>query len=244
MKELLKDQPRRTPSYVRAAEQIRARILSGQLTPGQQLPTENDLAAALKVSRTTAREALRLLASERLIETRRGVAGGVFVVHPSHSDVEASMNTALGLMASTGELLVEEVLEAWLMLGPATAALAAERRTDEEAERLLRMAEPLPAEADDEAWVEATVAFSQLMLKMTRNRLLPLLVRPLLTVLPGRLREQRNEQGWWLRNAQEHGQLAAAIQRRDARQAYATMFRHVRKYGEVRLPGIAAPEPE
>lgn len=223
-------QSKAKPSYVHAADQIRARILAGQLAPGEQLPPENDLAAELNVSRTTAREALRLLASENLVETKRGVHGGVFIMHPTHIDLERSMDTAFGLMANTGELPIEEVIEAWLIVGPAVAGLAAQRRTDQEASDLIAMSSPLPASATDAEWVAASIRFSNLLLQMTRNRLLPLLVGPLLRVLPSRLKTQRAKPGWWLENAGEYQRLAVAIQQRDPQRAIEEMSRHVRKY--------------
>lgn len=218
------------PSYVHAADQIRARIIAGELAPGERLPPENDLAGELNVSRTTAREALRLLASENLVETKRGVHGGVFIMHPTHTDLERSMDTAFGLMTNTGELPIEEVIEAWLIVGPAVAGLAAERRTDEEVSDLIAMSAPLSLSATDADWVAASIRFSNLLLQMTRNRLLPLLVGPLLRVLPSRLKSQRSEPGWWLRNAGEYQRLAVAIQQRDPQRAIDEMSRHVRKY--------------
>jgi GntR family transcriptional repressor for pyruvate dehydrogenase complex len=53
-------------------------IASGRLEPGARLPTEQELTAALHVSRTVVREAVAVLRSEGLIETRQGV--GAFVV--------------------------------------------------------------------------------------------------------------------------------------------------------------------
>ena len=220
----------RKPIYVQVADRLRERILTGQLQRGERLPMESDLAALLNVSRASSREALRLLASERLIETRRGVSGGVFVIHPNHGDVERSMNTAFDLMTHTGELTMEEILEAWLMMGPPLARLAAERRTDEQAAQLVMLAEPLPDSAGDEARLEAAREFSRLLLQMTDNRLIPLLIRPLLSVVPLRLREQRKAPGWWRRNAVEQLKLARAIEKRAPQEAFDEMTRHIQKY--------------
>ncbi|MDO9487793.1 MAG: GntR family transcriptional regulator [Sphingomonadaceae bacterium] len=236
--ELPRQRPKGTASYFHAADQMRTRIIAGQLAPGERLPPENELAAELNVSRTTAREALRLLASEKLVETKRGARGGVFIMHPTHNDLERSMDTAFGLMADTGELPIEEVIEAWLIVGPAVAGFAAERRTEEEASDLIAMSAPLPASASDAEWVTASMRFSRLLLQMTRNRLLPLLAGPLLRVLPSRLRSQRSEPGWWLRNVGEYQRLALAIQQRDSQRAIYEMTWHVRKYQ------IGRPSPE
>lgn len=228
---------KKSPSYVHVAERLRAKIIAGELKPGDRLPSENNISEMLNVSRTTAREAFRLLASQHLIETRRGIGGGVFVVHPTHSDIESSMHTALGLMASTGELSLDEIIEGWLMVAPVTARLATERRTDEEAERLIAMCKPLPPSASDDEWVEASLQFSRLLLAMTRNRVLPLLVRPLMHILPEYLRAQRKKSGWWEQNAKEYRKLALAIKRGDAEAASREITKHIQKY----LPATERP---
>ncbi|GAA1253682.1 GntR family transcriptional regulator [Arthrobacter pascens] len=61
--------PLRVAVYSRIAEAIRNNLL----TPGSMLPTETDLGADMKVSRTVVREALMLLEEDGLIRARRGV---------------------------------------------------------------------------------------------------------------------------------------------------------------------------
>src|SRR6478672_887147 len=58
-------------------ERLTAQITSGELTPGAQLPTEQELIAATGVSRTVVREAVAALRAEGLVLTRQGV--GAFV---------------------------------------------------------------------------------------------------------------------------------------------------------------------
>src|SRR5438876_352461 len=66
-------------SYQALADGLRAQITSGKLRPGDRLPTEPQLCAQSGLSRSTVREALRLLTSQNLIVTTRGVTGGSFV---------------------------------------------------------------------------------------------------------------------------------------------------------------------
>ena len=58
-------------------EQMRERILDRTWQPGTKIPSENALAGALGVSRVSIREALHMLVSLGLLETRHG--GGTFV---------------------------------------------------------------------------------------------------------------------------------------------------------------------
>jgi len=66
-----------SPMYRQIAEGLRYEIESGVLEPGQQLPTESDLQDRYSASRNTVREAIRMLMSLGLVETRPGQ--GTFV---------------------------------------------------------------------------------------------------------------------------------------------------------------------
>jgi GntR family transcriptional regulator, transcriptional repressor for pyruvate dehydrogenase complex len=61
------------------AEHLRAQIHSGVLGPGDRLPNERDLAAALGVGRITVREAIRTLVQDGYVVSKRGNSGGTFV---------------------------------------------------------------------------------------------------------------------------------------------------------------------
>ncbi|MEO6471082.1 MAG: GntR family transcriptional regulator [Aeromicrobium sp.] len=67
------------PSHVRIEQWLMARIDRGQLRPDDKLPPEEDLSAALGVSRMTLRQALGSLEAKGLLERRRGRAGGNFI---------------------------------------------------------------------------------------------------------------------------------------------------------------------
>src|SRR5260221_12012006 len=58
-------------------EQLAEQIKSGRLSPGERLPTEQELTRAARVSRTVVREAVAALRADGLVITRQGV--GAFV---------------------------------------------------------------------------------------------------------------------------------------------------------------------
>ncbi|MFJ4825997.1 GntR family transcriptional regulator [Streptomyces bacillaris] len=68
---------KRQPKYQRIADELRDAIQAGQYRPGDRLPGENDLMADHGVARMTARQALGVLQSEGIVESRKGA--GVFV---------------------------------------------------------------------------------------------------------------------------------------------------------------------
>jgi GntR family transcriptional regulator len=80
----LADKPKLTrstdePSHTRIEQWLRGRIAAGHLVPDDKLPPEEELAAALGVSRMTLRQALGSLESGGILERRRGRAGGTFI---------------------------------------------------------------------------------------------------------------------------------------------------------------------
>ncbi|MGH3457781.1 GntR family transcriptional regulator [Aeromicrobium sp.] len=64
------------PSHARIEKWLLGRIDAGRLLPDDKLPREEELAAALGVSRMTLRQALGSMESRGLLERRRGRAGG------------------------------------------------------------------------------------------------------------------------------------------------------------------------
>ena len=66
-------------TFEEAVEQIAEKIKSGDLHIGDRLPSERELAAQMRISRPTLREAVRTLAEAGVLEVRRGQSGGIFV---------------------------------------------------------------------------------------------------------------------------------------------------------------------
>lgn len=71
-----------TPPYRQISDDIRHRILAGELNPGDLVPSENELARQYQVADETARRALSVLATEGLTESRRGARTRVRAFRP------------------------------------------------------------------------------------------------------------------------------------------------------------------
>lgn len=82
--------------YARIAGELREQIRLGVLKAGDRLPTEGEIQTLYSVSRNTARNAIGLLVSEGLVETRRGNAGGPVVRGRSSLTYFASRAENLG----------------------------------------------------------------------------------------------------------------------------------------------------
>jgi DNA-binding FadR family transcriptional regulator len=105
---------------------LRAMIFSGELGPGDRLPPERDLGARLGISRMTLRLALKALESTGYIVTTRGSHGGSRV-----ADADSLVRCwNLWMREHAGEL--DDIFEFRQTVETRLAALAAERRTDED----------------------------------------------------------------------------------------------------------------
>src|SRR5829696_7791978 len=107
------------------SDALRARILTRELRPGDRLPIEPDLAEQYGVSRSTVREALRVLASQGLVSTSRGVQGGSFISCPEPAQISEYLHASLGLLAESKNITVDALLEARDVLEVPAAGLAA-----------------------------------------------------------------------------------------------------------------------
>jgi GntR family transcriptional regulator len=99
-----------TPMYRRIAQELRQQIRSGHPGPGQQLPTELELAERYDASRNTVRDAIKWLTLNGLVETRPGQ--GTFVrprITPFVTTLSAAPETGLG--GGEGEAAFPEVKE-------------------------------------------------------------------------------------------------------------------------------------
>src|SRR5205823_8036742 len=126
-------------------EQLRGAILSGVYGPGERLPPQRALAADLNVNMASVREALKRLEQLRLVEVRHGDA--TRVLDWRHSGGLEALAVLGGIDGTT----VAALFEARRLLLAEAARLAATRRTDEQAEQLMTLAEAMATVQDDDA---------------------------------------------------------------------------------------------
>ena len=155
------------------ADDLLARItIDKTYALGDKLPNENELSADLQVSRTTLREAIRILVMHNVLEIRRGK--GTYV----KSNQEPNKLDLNGL--SDLPLDVRDLYEMRLIFEPQSAYYAAKRASDKELERILyygRLEEEMILKKEDRTEVEQ--AFHKSIAKATHNefmnRLMPIL---------------------------------------------------------------------
>jgi GntR family transcriptional regulator, transcriptional repressor for pyruvate dehydrogenase complex len=121
-------EPVKTDSLAKQiSETIRLAIIEGDLKVDEQLPTEQNLAARFGVSRPTIREALKRLAAQNLIRSRRGPTGGTFINRPDAVEAQSAMTNITALMTTMGEFDLSDIAEARRELEIICVKLAAVR---------------------------------------------------------------------------------------------------------------------
>ena len=146
-------------------------LISGELKPGDKIPTEVEFSENLGVSRNAVREALKVLVAFGVLEIRR--SEGTFVVEEYNDKL---LNTLLyGLILS--EHSMEELLEVKIAIANSVLYLAILNTTDEEVRQLReyglefkRVMNETPA--DIEKMYQASKRFNEYLSEMAHNRML------------------------------------------------------------------------
>jgi DNA-binding FadR family transcriptional regulator len=216
----------RPPAYQQLADDLRADITSGRLQPGERLPPEPELCVKIGVSRSTVREALRLLASQHLIVTTRGVTGGSFVSYPDAGQIADGLSTGFALLAHSAGVSLADLLELRRALEVPASGLAAIRRTDAQLAEL-RGALFNPVIDDFDTMLAAHSAFHRVLAKATGNPLFELVGRPLYQASYGEEVISGLPPGYWTRIDADHRELLDHLSVRDAEAASRAASRHL-----------------
>ena len=206
------------------ARQIRQAIVDGRLRADDRLPGEEELAKRYGVSRPTIREALKRLAAQNLIRSRRGPAGGTFVKRPSQQELREALVTTAMLGVGLGEFDLSDVAQARRELELVCCRLAAK---SPDPTQLAIMAEELQSQAQgdlsDEAFCASDVRFHRALVDAGNNRILQLLM---VTVIEA-LQPAMNMAVFQFRQravvVDQHRRLLAALKAGDADSACAVL---------------------
>ena len=109
----------------RVADKLREMIIQESLKTGAKLPAEAELMERFGVSRSTVREAVKILQTEHIVDIRQGQGTFLCAMPGLASD-------PLGLRFADQEELIAQLLETRLLIEPSVAALAAVRRQDKQ----------------------------------------------------------------------------------------------------------------
>jgi DNA-binding FadR family transcriptional regulator len=216
----------RPPAYQQLADELRAEITSGRLQPGERLPPEPELCVKIGVSRSTVREALRLLASQHLIVTTRGVTGGSFVAHPDAEQLADGLSTGFALLTHSAAIGLADLLELRRALEVPAAGLAAVRR--EEAHLVELRSTLFDPDIDDiDTMLAAHSSFHRAMAKATGNPLFELVGRPIYQASYGEDVIGSLPEGYWARIDGDHRAMIDFLAARDGDGATRVAASHI-----------------
>lgn len=157
--------------YEEVANQIKKTIFKGELNPGDQLPSERDLAEMFNVGRPTIREALRTLSVLGLIESNPGFKGSV-VKEINLAQYLDAMGEQFTWMIKADEKSFEEMWEARQYVELGIAHAVAKHASDKELALLETYISKMEACGDDvNRYFSVAMDFHFKLAEFSRNKI-------------------------------------------------------------------------
>ncbi|MCK2219096.1 GntR family transcriptional regulator [Actinomadura sp. ATCC 31491] len=201
-------------AYERVVEQIEEAVESGALSPGARLPSERELMTQFSVSRSTVREALRVLQARGLVRSRPGDPNGAEVLAFSPVALQKSMTT----LARVSELSLGELVQFRMVLDAAAVLLAARQRTEEHLAEMTAAVEAMRSAGGD-GFGAADVAFHDAIARACGNKLIQVCTDVVRAVVVGliedRIARAPDREALMLRSIAHHEDVIAALRAGD-----------------------------
>jgi GntR family transcriptional repressor for pyruvate dehydrogenase complex len=189
-------------SEVVALEIVRD-IVSQKLEPGDRLPLESEMLVQYRVSRSSLREALRLLEVQGLIAIRPGPGAGTVVgrVHPGH--VARTLTLHLHMLGTN----YNQLLDAWMTAEPMLARLAAQNPDRELVRNSL-----MPFLNEEQKWLVAQgLEFHDIVGELAGNPVLSLVLKSVAFIVTEQVITQGERGELEHKIVHDHHELAEAI---------------------------------
>jgi GntR family transcriptional repressor for pyruvate dehydrogenase complex len=205
---------------------IKDKIKDGIYKPGDRLPSEEEMSKYFDVSKTVIREAMSVLKSNGLIESRPGL--GTFLRQAPGS----SAVTPIISMLLLTEFPLVEILELRRGLEVEAASLAAERATDEEISVLMKKNDAmLEAIQNGRLAIEEDYGFHKAIFYATHNSALIKVFNSISSVLKEGISVSKIQSsdipGRHMEGCVEHLEIIQAISERDSKKGRQTMRKHL-----------------
>lgn len=208
-------QPVRT--YQRIVEQVEEALASGELKPGQRLPSERELVSQFEVSRSSVREALRVLESNGVVRSRPGDPNGPEVLPFSTTGLRKQMVR----LARIDEVSLAELVSFRMILDGSANRLAARLRSPEQLAEMETAIERMRGAIDVgyEEFSDGDVAFHEAIARASRNAMIQVcnnVVRSVvLSLISDKISRSRNRRATMLESLSRHADVLDAIRAGD-----------------------------
>lgn len=215
----------RPTAVARVVEVLARRIDSGQLSPGDKLPGEANLATELSVSRPIIREALGQLRERGYVTTVNG--SGTYVQSPDAETIADALRRHLRL-ADPGAINVAQLYEARAAIEVTAARLAAERASQESLDTLEGLLHSMRDSATrSTSYSSADMAFHVELARASGNPLLPTLLEPLVEIIVTGMIESHGRDGAVDDGIAMHARVLECVTSGDADGAAEAMAQHL-----------------
>lgn len=213
---------KKTRVYEEIVAKIKEMIEQGRLKSGDQLPTERELSEVFKVSRSSVREALRTLESQKFLESRQG--DGTYI---ARQPIEMLVTPLASAILTEKDSLME-LFEMRRLIEPQLAYLAAERATPEE---VAEMESILDRQADQvskgETGMDVDKTFHDSLVGATKNTILIRIMDMLMDSLTESRDKYLQGEGRPERSLSRHREILVAIKAGDRKLAARIMREHL-----------------
>ena len=210
---------RKLPEQI--ADKLREMIIEEEMKTGSKLPAEAELMVRFGVSRSTVREAVKILQTENIVDIRQGQ--GTFICSmPGLGD------DPLGLRFTDQEELVSKLLETRLLIEPSVAALAAQRRKESHLLEMKALLDKMDnAYLHGEDYTPFDFEFHSVVARCTGNDVLERLLPTIHESIRAGYQHTRRVEGSYQRASQCHLEMYRGIMEGDSERARMAAQRHM-----------------
>ncbi len=221
-------------------EQIRQAILSGELKPGDKLPSEKALSEKFGVSKASLREAFRALEALGLLEVRQGVAGGAFVMAV---DLETARNNLFNYIFFQNPT-IGEFTQLRSFIEPAVAETAARNITDEDIADLDKnLVQTRQVMDDGPFYYKLDTYFHHRIAEIAGNRLACFVIDSLKNAIVNIKLELELDEEFSISVYKAHKRILAALRKRSPELAREEMLRHIQEVDQMMVAFCDAESP-
>lgn len=199
------------------------RIVSGAIKQGEILPPEATMAEEMEVSRTSLREAMKVLSAKGLVEARPKVGTRVRDAR-FWNQLDADVLAWRCASMPTADF-VQKLSEMREIIEPAAAASAAKHRTLTQLKRMQLAFDAMEASHDPESWTTADIDFHEAILAATGNELLISLFSVIETALSSYFTMSAHTAANFKYSLPQHRTVLQAIRDKDPDVAHKAMLK-------------------
>ena len=210
---------RKLPEQI--ADKLREMIIQEEMKTGSKLPAEAELMVRFGVSRSTIREAVKILKTENIVDIRQG-QGTFLCAMPGLGD------DPLGLRFADQQVLVKQLLQTRLLIEPGVAALAAQHREEKHLAEMKQLIDKMDnAYLHGEDYTPYDAQFHSVIAECTGNDVIRRLLPTIHESIQAGYHHTRRVEGSYQRASQCHLEMYRAIMDQNSDRARQAAQRHM-----------------